>query len=109
MKIKPAGLYVRVSTEDQRTELREHPLNEYVERRGWKVHKTYRDTMSGATASRLGLDELLKDSRRRAIDVVVVWKFDRSARSLKTLMSGLELCRALVIDFVSNHDSYSDC
>jgi len=30
-----------------------------------------------------------------------VWKFDRFARSLKQLMSGLEMCRALGIDFVS--------
>lgn len=66
-----------------------------------KLHKIYRDKMSGATISRPGLDELLKDCRRRAIDVVVVWKFDRFARSLKTLISGLELCRALGIDFVS--------
>ena len=65
-----------------------------------KLHKIYRDKMSGATISRPGLDELLKDCRRRAIDVVV-WKFDRFARSLKTLISGLELCRSLGIDFVS--------
>jgi DNA invertase Pin-like site-specific DNA recombinase len=57
--------------------------------------------MSGATGSRPGLDELLRDCRRRAIDVVVVWKFDRFARSLKTLISGLELYRSLGIDFVS--------
>jgi len=43
----------------------------------------------------------MKDCRRRAIDVVVVWKFDRFARSLKNLIAGLELCRALGIDFVS--------
>jgi DNA invertase Pin-like site-specific DNA recombinase len=41
MKIKRAGLYVRVSTEDQRTDLQERQLTEYVERRGWKLHKTY--------------------------------------------------------------------
>lgn len=101
MKLKRAGLYVRVSTEDQRTDLQERQLKEYVERRGWKLHKIYRDKISGATQSRPGLDELLKDCRRRSIDVVVVWKFDRFARSLKTLISGLELCRALGIDFVS--------
>ena len=101
MKTKRAGLYVRVSTEDQRTDSQERQLNEYVERRGWKLHKIYRDKISGATVSRPGLDELLKDGRRRAIDVVVVWKFDRFARSLKTLISGLELCRSLGIDFVS--------
>src|ERR1700730_12918242 len=43
----------------------------------------------------------MKDCRRRAIDVVVVWKFDRFARSLKNLIAGLELSRALGIDFVS--------
>ena len=101
MKVKRAGLYVRVSSEDQRTDLQERQLIEYVERRGWKLHKIYRDKISGATVSRPGLDELLKDCRRRAIDVVVVWKFDRFARSLKTLISGLELCRSLGIDFVS--------
>jgi DNA invertase Pin-like site-specific DNA recombinase len=32
--------------------------------------------ISGTTSSRPGLNELMKDCRRRAIDVVVVWKFD---------------------------------
>jgi DNA invertase Pin-like site-specific DNA recombinase len=35
------------------------------------------------------------------VDVLVVWKFDRFARSLNALISGLELCRSLGIDFVS--------
>lgn len=76
-------------------------LREYVQRRGWLPHKIYRDKITGASARRPGLDELLKDCRRRAIDVVVVWKFDRFARSLGNLIAGLEVCRALGIDFVS--------
>jgi hypothetical protein len=56
---------------------------------------------TGATASPPGLDERLRACRRRAIDVVVVWKFDRFARSLKNPIAGLEWCRALGIDFVS--------
>jgi DNA invertase Pin-like site-specific DNA recombinase len=44
---------------------------------------------------------MLNDCRRGSVDVVVVWKFDRFARSLKALISGLELCRSLGIDFVS--------
>jgi putative DNA-invertase from lambdoid prophage Rac len=83
---------VRVSTEEQRTDLQECQLKEYVERRGWVLHKLYRDRMPGVSTKRPGLDELLRDCRRRSIDVVVVWKFDRFARSLKTLLSGLELC-----------------
>jgi DNA invertase Pin-like site-specific DNA recombinase len=50
---------------------------------------------------RPGLDDLLKDCRRRKIDIVVVWKFDRFARSLKQLLNALELFRELGIGFVS--------
>jgi DNA invertase Pin-like site-specific DNA recombinase len=102
MKQKRAALYVRVSSGEQHTEMQERALREYVHRRGWLQHKIYRDKgISGATANRPGLDELLNDCRRRSIDVIVVWKFDRFARSLKNLIAGLELCRALGIDFVS--------
>jgi DNA invertase Pin-like site-specific DNA recombinase len=95
------SLYVRVSSGEQHTEAQERALREYVQRRGWLQHKIYRDKRTGTTVSRPGLDELLKDCRRRAIDVIVVWKFDRFARSLKNLIAGLELCRAHGIDFVS--------
>jgi DNA invertase Pin-like site-specific DNA recombinase len=102
MKLKRAAAYVRVSSFDQNTEAQETALREYIQRRRWTLHKIYRDEgISGAKASRPALDELLRDCRRKAIDVVVVWKFDRFARSLNTLVSGLELCRALGIDFVS--------
>ena len=99
---KQAALYVRVSTGEQNTEAQERGLKDYVQGRGWTMHKIYRDKgISGAKASRPGLDEMLKDCRRGMVDVVVVWKFDRFARSLKNLIAGLELCRALGIDFVS--------
>jgi DNA invertase Pin-like site-specific DNA recombinase len=79
MKQKRAALYVRVSGGEQHTEAQERGLCEYVQSRGWLLHKIYRDKCTGATAKRPGLDELLKDCRRRSIDVVVVWKFDRFA------------------------------
>ena len=102
MKTKRAALYVRVSTNEQDTEAQERALREYVQRRGWKLQKIYRDQgLSGASSKRPALNELLKACRRGSVDVVVVWKFDRFARSLKQLMSGLETCRALGIDFVS--------
>jgi DNA invertase Pin-like site-specific DNA recombinase len=43
----------------------------------------------------------LEDSRRKRFDIVVVWKFDRFARSLKQLVNALELFRTLGIAFVS--------
>ena len=102
MKPKRAALYTRVSTDEQNTEAQERALREYVQRRGWMVQKIYRDRgQSGANAKRPALNELMRDCRRGSVDVVVVWKFDRFARSLNALISGLELCRSLGIDFVS--------
>jgi DNA invertase Pin-like site-specific DNA recombinase len=102
MKPKRAALYTRVSSGEQNTEAQECALRDYVRRRGWTVHKIYRDQgLSGASANRPALNEMLQDCRRGSVDVVIVWKFDRFARSLKALISGLELCRALGIDFVS--------
>lgn len=102
MKAKRAALYVRVSTGEQNSEPQERALREYVHRRGWKVQKIYRDQgISGASSKRPALNELLKECRRGSIDVLVVWKFDRFARSLNALISGLETCRALGIDFLS--------
>src|SRR6266576_5288486 len=100
MKQKRAALYVRVSSGEQHTEAQERALREYVQRRTWTLHKIYREKCRGATASRPGLDELLKDCRHRSIDVVVVWKFDRFARSLKNLIAGLELWTTLQIVFL---------
>jgi DNA invertase Pin-like site-specific DNA recombinase len=106
VKIKRAALYVRVSSGEQNTGAQERALREYVQRRGWKLQQIYRDHgVSGATSNRPALNEMLKACRRGSVDVVVVWKFDRFARSLKQLMSGLEMCRALGIDFVSVTES----
>ena len=102
MKKKRAALYMRVSSGEQNTEAQERALRDYVGRRDWTIHKVYRDQgLSGGNSNRPALNEMLKDCRRGSLDVVVVWKFDRFARSLKALISGLELCRSLGIDFVS--------
>lgn len=91
-----------MSTGEQNSEPQERALREYVHHRGWKVQKIYRDHgISGGSSKRPALNELLKECRHGSIDVLVVWKFDRFARSLNALISGLETCRALGIDFVS--------
>jgi len=106
LKAKRAAVYVRVSSGEQNTGAQERALREYVQRRGWKLQQIYRDhRVSGASSNRPALNELMKACRRGSVDVVVVWKFDRFARSLKQLMSGLEMCRALGIDFVSVTES----
>jgi DNA invertase Pin-like site-specific DNA recombinase len=44
---------------------------------------------------------MLTDMRRRKLDVVVIWKLDRLARSLKQLLTIGEECRSLGVDLVS--------
>jgi DNA invertase Pin-like site-specific DNA recombinase len=98
-----AGLYARVSTvRDQSTAVQEVELKEYADRRGWVVQELYVDRgQSGSKSKRPALDALMADCRRRKIDVVLVWKFDRFARSLRQLVTALEEFRQLGIDFVS--------
>ena len=86
--------------QDPEVQLRE--LREYVARRGWQVADVYTDVgVSGAKASRPDLNRLMTDASRRRFDAVVVWRFDRFARSVSHLLRVLEQFQALGIDFVS--------
>jgi len=96
-----AGLYVRISTNEQNPDLQQHELREYCGRRGWQVAEVYEDRISGGKDRRAGLDRLMADAKRRKFDVIVVWKFDRFARSTSHLLRALEEFSALGIDFVS--------
>jgi DNA invertase Pin-like site-specific DNA recombinase len=101
MREKKAAIYVRVSTNEQDTGLQETELQQYVESRGWEF-VVYRDkAQSGAKNDRPALNQMLADMRRRKFDVVVVWKLDRLARSLKQLLTIGEECRSLGVDLVS--------
>jgi DNA invertase Pin-like site-specific DNA recombinase len=61
----------------------------------------YRDKMSGAKASRPELDELMADANKRKMDIVLVWRFDRFARSVSHLLQALETFRTVGIEFAS--------
>jgi DNA invertase Pin-like site-specific DNA recombinase len=80
-------------------------LREYASRRGWEVADTYVDEgISGARERRPELDRLWADCRKRRVDGVVVYRYDRFARSLRQLVNALEEFRALGIEFVSLHE-----
>jgi DNA invertase Pin-like site-specific DNA recombinase len=99
---KRCAIYTRVSTGDQQTDSQEKELRQFVEKRGWRVSRVYCDKgVSGAKESRPALNQLMADCRRREIDVVAVWKFDRFARGVKHLVMSLEEFKSLGIDFVS--------
>ena len=95
------AIYTRCSSVGQQTDSQEHELHEFAERRGWTVARVFSDHMSGARESRPALNEMLKNCRQRKIDVVLVWKFDRFARSVKQLVTTLHEFQDLGIDFVS--------
>jgi DNA invertase Pin-like site-specific DNA recombinase len=108
--IKPAiraALYARISTlnhgQDPEVQLRE--LRDYCQRRGFTVAHEYVDRgISGSREKRPALDKLLEDCQKRLVDAVVVYRYDRFARSLRQLVNSLEEFRALDIEFISIHE-----
>jgi DNA invertase Pin-like site-specific DNA recombinase len=74
-------------------------------RRGLEITGEYVDAgISGAKASRPQLDVLLAACRKRCVDAVVVYRYDRFARSLRQLVNALEEFRSLGIEFISLHE-----
>ena len=99
-----AAIYARVSTlnagQDPSMQTRE--LEEYCQRRGWQIHDVYVDNgVSGKKDSRPQLNRMMQDAHERRFDVVVVWRFDRFARSVSHLLRALETFNALGVQFVS--------
>jgi DNA invertase Pin-like site-specific DNA recombinase len=101
-----AAIYARVSTNNgQDPHMQTRELREYCKRRGWDVEGEYVDAgISGAKEHRPQLDMLLAVCRRRRVDAVVVYRYDRFARSLRQLVNALEEFRSLGIEFISLHE-----
>ena len=98
------ALYARVSTNDkgQDPEMQLRELREYCQRRGWIIAGEFIDCgISGAKDSRPELNRLMAEAHKRRFDAVVVWRFDRFARSVSHLLRALETFRSLGIEFVS--------
>jgi DNA invertase Pin-like site-specific DNA recombinase len=100
------GLYARVSTmHNQNPAMQLAELREHATRRGWNVVSEYLDRgITGARERRPELDRLWADCRKRKVDAVLVYRYDRFARSLRQLVNALEEFRALGIDFISLHE-----
>jgi DNA invertase Pin-like site-specific DNA recombinase len=99
-------IYARVSTKDQSCEMQVRDLRAYCSARGFDLVREYVDVgQSGAKDSRPELDKLMGDARKRQFDAIVVWRFDRFARSTKHLLSALEEFRSLGIQFISYQEN----
>lgn len=102
-----AAIYARVSTNNghQSPAMQLNELRDYCQRRGWEISGEYVDNgVSGAKERRPELDRLLADCQKRQADAVVVYRYDRFARSLRQLVNALDEFRALGIEFVSLHE-----
>lgn len=105
MSSMKAGIYVRVSTQEQSTELQKRELVEYVKARKWNLYRIYEDKATGTDAERPLFKQLMKDSRERKIDIIVCWKLDRLFRSLKHLILTIQELSELGIEFISLKDN----
>ncbi len=104
--MKRIAIYARVSTNKQSTDSQLLDLRRYTRERGWKIFKEFVDNgVSGTKDSRPALNELMNDARKRRFDMVLVWRFDRFARSTRHLINSLEEFRNLSIDFVSYQEN----
>ncbi|RPD48668.1 resolvase [Hymenobacter sediminis] len=104
---KRVGLYARVSTldkgQDPETQLR--PLREYAQHRGFVVVEEYVDQASGTSEDRPHYKRLLAAAKKRQLDAVLVWRYDRFARSTQALVNALQEFQRLGVDFISYQEN----
>ncbi|MGM9849644.1 MAG: recombinase family protein [Bacilli bacterium] len=105
---KIAGLYIRVSTEDQAREgfslpEQEKRLRAMCEYKGYEIYKLYKDAgISAKTGNtRPAFERLLQDIREKKCNTIVVLKLDRLTRSVYDLEG--------IMNFLEENDAYLDC
>lgn len=100
-----AAIYIRVSTTKQNTDLQKDGLIEYAQRANLHIEKEYVDiAVSGRKEGRPALRQLMMAAYNREFNCVIVWKFDRFARSVSHLLKALEEFNHLGIRFISVQD-----
>lgn len=100
------AIYARISKEgDQSPDMQLVELKQYAHARNFTVVDTYVDAITGDVGKRKAptfrYDDLLRDAALKKFDVVLVWKYDRFARTVKHLLLALENFKKLKIDFIS--------
>ena len=99
--MKRTALYLRVSTVDQHPETQLYDLRNLAAQRRFEIVQEYTDKISGVKSKRPGLDQLMADARRGQFDIVIVWAFDRVARSVRHLLETLDELNRLQVEFIS--------
>jgi DNA invertase Pin-like site-specific DNA recombinase len=101
------ALYARVSTDGQDPELQLVALRAHAANRGWVITGEFIDQgYSGAKEKRPALNRLMKAAWAGGMQAVLVWRFDRFARSVTHLIKALEEFRALNLNFISLQEQF---
>jgi putative DNA-invertase from lambdoid prophage Rac len=96
------AIYIRVSTEGQRTDSQELELKRYCRQRGWSNLTVFTDKISGAKTSRPQLDKLMQEVRGGNVARLVVYKLDRLGRSLTHLALILDELNRLRVPLIAS-------
>ncbi|MET7477652.1 recombinase family protein [Streptomyces sp. NPDC005648] len=100
-----AAIYARVATvAGQADGLREQEdaCREYAQAQGWTVADVYQDQgVSGMHTARPGFARLLEDADAGHVDTVLVYRFDRLARTIGVFFSLLDALRVRHITITS--------
>ncbi len=100
--MKRAVLYFRVSKNEQNYENQVPDLRKYCKFRGWENAGEFKDEgVSGAKATRPELEKMMYGIRAGRYNVLLVWSYDRFARSLSHLVRTLDELHSLGVDFAS--------
>ena len=101
------ALYARVSTDGQDPELQLSALRAHAANRGWVITGEFIDQgYSGSKEKRPALERLMKAAWAGGLQAVLVWRFDRFARSVKHLIKALEEFRSLNLNFISLQEQF---
>jgi DNA invertase Pin-like site-specific DNA recombinase len=104
---KRVALYARVSTLDkgQDPETQLVQLRQYAQARNFEVITEFIDYASGTSEDRTQYKLMMAAVKKRKIDVVLVWRYDRFARSTQALVNALKEFQSLGIDFISYQEN----
>ena len=104
---KRVALYARVSTldkgQDPETQLTQ--LREYALRRNFEIIGEFIDYASGTTQDRVQYKLMMAVAKKRKLDVVLVWRYDRFARSTQALVNAMKEFQSMGIDFISYQEN----
>ncbi|HZZ77033.1 MAG TPA: recombinase family protein [Gemmataceae bacterium] len=103
---KITAIYVRVSHRDQSHASQLPDLERWVAAQTGEVI-WYRDTFTGRTMNRPGMDQLLEALRTGKLSRIVVWRLDRLGRTTKGLCQLFDELRERKADLVSLKDGFS--